>query len=164
MGWGPAFFVALFVLSLRRLVMRASSGFSRPVGLRIEGRPAEESVLGKIGCRLDGPAVVVAGVLPVGYLPLPGKVKGKISEIRYPGGSEYLRAAVRYAEAVGPSRVEPSYTKTFATGYGPTSGVQIWCLDLLTSYVVPVPKMVFFFEVAFENGLHFPLHPFIKSV
>ena len=32
------------------------------------------------------------------------------------------------------------------------------------SYVVPVPKMVFFFEAAFENGLHFPLHPFIKNV
>ena len=34
LGWGPASFVALFVLSLRRLVMRAS------VGLRIEGRSA----------------------------------------------------------------------------------------------------------------------------
>ena len=34
----------------------------------------------------------------------------------------------------------------------------------LTSYVVPVPKMVCFFEVAFDNGLHFPLHPFIKGV
>ena len=32
------------------------------------------------------------------------------------------------------------------------------------SYVVPVPKMVCFFEVAFDNGLRFPLHPFIKSV
>ena len=35
---------------------------------------------------------------------------------------------------------------------------------MLTSYVVQVPKMVCFFEVAFENDLHFPLHPFIKRV
>ena len=35
---------------------------------------------------------------------------------------------------------------------------------MLTTYAVEVPKMVFFFEVAFENGLHFPLHPFIKKV
>ena len=36
----PASFVALLVLSLRRVVMRAS------IGLRIEGRSAEESALG----------------------------------------------------------------------------------------------------------------------
>ena len=35
---------------------------------------------------------------------------------------------------------------------------------MLTSYVVQVPKMVCFFEVAFKNGLRFPLHPFIKRV
>ena len=52
---------------------------------------------------------MVARVLPVGYLPPLGKGKGKISEIRYPGGSEYLRAAVRYVDVVGPSRVEPSF-------------------------------------------------------
>ena len=68
---------------------------------------------------------MVAGVLPVCYLPLLGKCKGKISEIRYPGGYEYLRAFVRYADAVGPSRVEPSFAKIFATGYGPPSGVLI---------------------------------------
>ena len=67
-------------------------------------------------------------------------------------------------EAVILSQVEPSYAKTFATHYGRPSNVQIWCPDLLTSYVVPIPKMVCFFEAAFENGLHFPLHPFIKSV
>ena len=44
------------------------------------------------------------------------------------------------------------------------SGVRIWCPDILMSYVVSVPKMVYFFEATFENGLHFPLHPFIKSV
>ena len=71
---------------------------------------------------------------------------------------------MRYADAVGPSRVTPSYAQTFATCYGPPSGVRIWCPDLLMSYVVPVPKMVCFFELTFENGLRFPLHPFIKSV
>ena len=43
-----------------------------------------------------------------------------------------------------------------------------WCPGMvpqrLTSYVVSVPKMVCFFEVAFDNGLRFPLHPFIKGV
>ena len=164
LGYGPASFVALFVLSLSRLVMRASSRSSRSIGLRIEGRPAEESLSGKIGGELSNPTAVVTGVLPVGYLPPPSKGKGKISEIRYPGGSEYLRVVVKYAEAMGPSRVMPSYAKTFATRYGPPSGIQIWCPDLLTPFVVLVTKMVCFFEVAFENGLRFPLHPFIKSV
>ena len=30
--------------------------------------------------------------------------------------------------------------------------------------MVSVPKMVCFFKVAFDNGLRFPLHPFIKGV
>ena len=101
------------------------------VGLRREGRLAEESMSGQIGSGLSGPTVVVAGVLPVGYLPSPGKGKENVSEIRYPGDSKYLRATVRYAEAVGPSQVEPSYAKAFATHYRPPSGVQIWCPDLL---------------------------------
>ena len=71
---------------------------------------------------------------------------------------------MRYVDAVGPSRVEPSFAKIFATHYRPSSGVRIWCPDILTSYVVSVPKMVFFFEATFKNGLRFPLHFFIKSV
>ena len=106
---------------------------------------------------------MVAGVLPVGYLPPLSKGKEKISEIRYPRGSEYLRATVRYVDAVGPSRVDPSFAKTFSIRYGPPPGIRIWCHDLFTSYIVPVPKMVCFFEAAFENGLRFPLHPFIKN-
>ena len=164
LGWGSASFVFLFVLSLRRLIIHAFAGSSRSVGLRIEGRSAEESESGRTSGGLGSLAAVVAGVLLVGYLPSPSKGKGKISEIRYPYGSEYLRAAVRYADAMGPSRVEPSYAKTFTTPNRPLSGVQIWCPDLLTSYVVPIPKMVCFFEVAFENDHRFPLHPFIKSV
>ena len=100
-----------------------------------------------------------------GERPFPlDKGKGKLNEIRLPSGSEYLRAAIQNAEAVGPSLVEPSYGEIFAARYGPSFGVQVWCPDVLTTYVVEVPKMVCFFEVAFENGLRFPLHPFIKRV
>ena len=155
---GLAFFVTLLILSLYCVVMRAF------VGLRIEGRPTEEYVSGQTGGRPSVPAAMVVGVLPVGYLPSLGKGKEKISEIRYPSGSKYLRAVMRYVEAMGPNRVEPSYAKAFAIRYRPPSSVRIWCPDLLTSYVVPVPKMVCFFEAAFENGLRFPLHPFIKSI
>ena len=144
--------------------MRASFGSSRFIGLHIKGRPAKEFELGRAGGGLSSLSSMVVGVLPVGYLPLPSKGKWKISEIRYPFGFEYLRASVRYADAVGPIRVEPSYAKTFATRYRPPPGVRIWCPDLLTSYVVLIFKMVCFFEAAFENGLRFPLHPFIKSV
>ena len=97
--------------------MRAS------IGLRIEGRPADESASGQNGGGLGGLFAMVAGVLPIGYLPPPGKGKGKISEIRYPGGSEYLMVVVRYADVVSPSRVKPSFVKIFATRYGPLSGV-----------------------------------------
>ena len=68
------------------------------------------------------------------------------------------------AEAVGPSQIEPSFGKTFATRYKPPFGVHIWCLNFLTSFIVQASKMVCFFEAAFENDLRFPLHPFIKSV
>ena len=79
-------------------------------------------------------------------------------------GSEYLKSTVQNALAVGPSRVEPLYGETFARRYRPPFGVQVWSPDILTSYVVQVPKMVCFFEVAFNNGLYFPLQPFIKRV
>ena len=65
---------------------------------------------------------------------------------------------------MGPSRVEPLYGETFERRYRPPFGVQVWSPDILTSYMVQVSKMVCFFEVAFDNGLRFPLHPFIKRV
>ena len=74
----------------------------------------------------DGPhgsVATVVGVFLVGYIPPLDKGKGKISEIRYLGGSEYLRAAMRYADTMGPSQIEPSFAKIFATLYGPSSGV-----------------------------------------
>ena len=89
--------------------MRASSGPSCPMGLSIEGRSIEESESGRTSGGFGSHAAVVVRVLLVGYLPQPDKGKGKISEIRYPCGSEYLRAAVRHADVVGPSGVEPSF-------------------------------------------------------
>ena len=68
------------------------------------------------------------------------------------------------AVTMGPSRVRSLYGETFTKRYKTPFGVQVWSPDILTSYVVQVPKMVRFFVVAFDNGLCFPLHPFIKRV
>ena len=92
------------------------------------------------------------------------KGEGKVDLIKYPGGSEYLKSAVQHALTVGPSKVGPSYGATFARRYRPPFGVRVWSRDFLTSYVVSVPKMVCFCEVAFDNGLRFPQHPFMKGV
>ena len=92
------------------------------------------------------------------------KGKGRVDQIKYPGGSEYLQSVVQHALAVGPSKVGPLYGATFARHYRPPFGVRVWSPDVLTSYVVSVPKMVCFFKVAFDNGIRFPLHPFIKGV
>ena len=62
---------------------------------------------GRMGGELDSLVVVVHRVAPGEPLFPLGKGKGKISEIRYPSGFEYLRAAIQNAEAVGPNRVEP---------------------------------------------------------
>ena len=132
--------------------------------MRIGSNPAEASSSGWIDGGNDSLAVVVHRATP-GEPPFPlDKGKGKINEIQYPSGFEYLRAAIQNAKAVSPSRVEPLYGEIFAARYEPPFGVQVWCPDVLTTYVVEVPKMVCFFEVAFENGLRFPLHPFIKRV
>ena len=101
----------------------------------------------------------------LGAPPFPlDKGKGRVNLIKYPGGSEYLKFSVQHALVVGPSKVGPSYGATFVKRYRPPFSVRVWSPDVLTSYVVSVPKMVCFFEVAFENGLRFPLHPFIKGV
>ena len=97
------------------------------------------------------------------HFPL-NKGKGIIDKIKYPGGSEYIKYVMQNALAMGPSKVGPLYGATFARRYRPPFGVWVWSPDVLTSYVVPVPKMVCFFEVAFDNGLRFPLHPFIRGV
>ena len=97
--------------------------------------------------------------------PLPlDKDKGRINLIKYHEGSDYLKSVVQHAVTVGPSKVGPSYGATFAERYRPRHSVRVWSPDVLTFYVVPVPMMVCFFEVAFDNGLRFPLHPSIKGV
>ena len=99
-----------------------------------------------------------------GEPPFPlSKGKGRIEEIKYLRGSEYLKSTVQNALAVGCSKVRPLYGATFSRRYQPLFGVRVWSPDVLTSYLVPVPKMVCFFKVAFDNGLRFPLHPFIKG-
>ena len=86
--------------------------------LRIGSNSTEASGSGRTGGESDSLAVVVHRVA-LGEPPFPlDKGKGKICEIRYPNGSEYLRAAIQNVEAVGPSRVEPSYGEVFAAWYG----------------------------------------------
>ena len=139
-------------------------GPGRSSSLRIRGDPSIVSGSGRTGGtsdRLTG--VVLRDALGEPHFPL-DKGKGKIVEIKYPGGSEYLKSVVQNALAVGPSRVKPLYGATFTRRYRPPFGVQVWYPDILTSYMVQVPKMVCFFEVAFDNGLYFPLHPFKKRV
>ena len=139
-------------------------GPGRSSSLRIRGDSSAVSGLGRTGGESNRLVVAVLRDAP-GEPPSPlGKGKDKIDEIKYPVGYEYLRLAVQNALAVGPSRVEPLYGKVFARRYRPPFGVQVWSPDSLISYVVQVPKMVCFFEVTFENGLCFPLHPFIKKV
>ena len=148
------------------LALHISMGPGRSSLLRIGSDSTEASGLGRAGGESDSLVVVVHRVAPREPLfPLgKGKDKGKISEIQYPSGFEYLRVAIQNAKAVGPSRVEPLYGEIFAARFGLPFGVQVWCPDVLTFFVVQVPKMVCFFEVAFENGIPFPLHPFIKRV
>ena len=128
-------FVIFFDFLFPCLALHISMGPSRSYVLRIGSNPTEASGLGRTSGESDSLAVVVHRVAP-GEPPFPlGKGKGKISEVRYLSGSEYLRAAIQNAEVVGPSRVEPLYGEIFVAQYGPLFGVQVWCLDVLTTYV-----------------------------
>ena len=95
--------------------MRASFGSSHSTGLHIGDRPTEESEFEQVGGGFGGLPVAVVKAPLVGHPPLPDKSKKRISDIRYPTGSEYLRAVVRCSNVVGPSLVEPSYVEIFAT-------------------------------------------------
>ena len=99
--------------------MRTSFGPNRSSGLCIGGRPAEESESGRTGGGSGSLAVVVDRAPPADHPSSFGKGKGKISEFRYPSGFEYLKVVVKYADVVGPSRVEPLYENTFVTRYRP---------------------------------------------
>ena len=139
-------------------------GPGRSSSLRIRGKSSAVVGFGRTRGASDRSVGVDLRDAP-GAPPFPlDKGKGKIDQIKYPGGSEYLKSSVQHALVVGPSKVGPSYRATFARRYRPPFGVRVWSPDVLTSYVVSVPKMVSFFEVAFDNGLRFPLHPFIKGV
>ena len=132
------FFNFLFPCS----ALHISMGLNRSSVLHIGSNSTKASGSGRTGGESDSLTVVVYRVAP-GEPPSPlDKGKGKISEIRYPSSSEYLRAAIQNVEAVGPNRVESSYGEIFAARYGPPFGVQVWCPDVLTSYVIQVPKMV----------------------
>ena len=139
-------------------------GSGRSSSLLIEGNSSAVAGSGRTRGTSDRLAAIELRNVP-GALPLPlNKGKGRINLIEYPEGSEYLKSAVQHALTVGPNKVGPSYGATFARRYRPPFGVRVWSPDILTFYVVSVPKMVCFFEVAFDNGLRFPLHPFIKRV
>ena len=139
-------------------------GLGRSSCLRIGGGSSAVSNTGRTRDAFDRSAVVKRRDAPEAP-PLPlDKGKGRINLIKYLGGSDYLKSAVQHVVTVGPSKVDPSYGATFAKRYRPPLGVRVWSPDVLTFYAVPVPRMVCFFEVAFDNGLRFPLHPFIKGV
>ena len=139
-------------------------GLGRSSSLHIRGDSSAAAGSGRTGDASDRSIGVDLRDAPrVPPFPL-DKGKGRVDQIKYPGGSEYLKSVIQHALVVGPSNVGPLYGATFARRYRPPFGVRVWSPDVLTSYVVSVPKMVCFFEVAFDNGLHFPLHPFIKGV
>ena len=76
------------------LALRNSMGLGHSSVLRIGSNPVEASSSGRTGGESDGLAVVVHRVAP-GEPPFPlDKGKGKINEIRYSSGSEYLRVAI----------------------------------------------------------------------
>ena len=105
--------------------MRAFSRSSRSTGLHIGSRLAEGSESERVGGGSSGFPVAAVKAPLVGPPPLPGKGKEVICEIRYPTGSEYLRAAVRCLDAVGHSRVEPSYEEIFVTRYRPPVSIHV---------------------------------------
>ena len=100
-------------------------GPGRSSSLRIGG---DSSVVSDLG-QASGTSDRLAGVAfrdALGGPPLPlDKGKGRIDEIKYLVGSEYLKSAVQNALAVGPSRVEPLYGETFARRYRPPFGVKV---------------------------------------
>ena len=118
------------------LTLRTSMGLGCSSILRIVSNHDEAFNSGRTDEGNDSFAMVVHRAAS-GEPPFPlDKGKGKINEIRYPSGSEYLRAAIQNVEVMGPSRVEPLYGEIFAARYGPPFGIQVWCPDVLTTYVV----------------------------
>ena len=139
-------------------------GPSRSSSLRIIADPPADAGSGQAREAPIRSSAAGSPNAPVAPPPHLGKGKRKINLIKYPKGSDFLRTVVRHVVKVGPRKVGPSYEFTFVERYRPSPGVRIWSPDFLTRYATSVPGMVYFFEVAFDNGLRFPLHPFIKEV
>ena len=96
------------------LALHISMGPGRSSVLRIGSNSTEVSHLRQTGGESNSLVVVVHRDAPRVPPSLLGKGKGKITEIRYPSGFEYLRATIQNVEVVGPSRVEPLYGEIFA--------------------------------------------------
>ena len=98
-------------------------GLGRSSSLRISGDSSVVAGSRRAGGASDRSAGVDLRDAP-GEPPFPlNKGKGRIDEIKYPGGSEYLKSAVQNALALGPSKVGPLYGATFARRYRPPFGV-----------------------------------------
>ena len=98
-------------------------GPGRSSSLRIGGNSSVVAGSGRTGGVFDRSAGVDIQDAP-GEPPFPlNKGKGRIDEIKYPEGSEYLKSAVHNALVVGPSKVGPLYGATFARRYRPPFGV-----------------------------------------
>ena len=104
-------------------------GPGRNSSLSIGGDPFVVSSSGRTGGSSDRLTRVVPQDAPGEPLFPLDKGKRRIDEIKYPGGSEYLKSTVQNALAVGPSRVEPLYGETFTRRYRPPFGVQVWSPD-----------------------------------
>ena len=105
-------------------------GHGRSFVLRIGSNPTEASGSGRTGGESDSLAVVVHRAAPR-EPPFPlgkGKGKGKISEIRYPNGSEYLRAAIQNVEAVAPIELNLYMVRSLRPGMGPRLGSRFGAL------------------------------------
>ena len=88
-------------------------GPGRSSSLRIGGDSSAESDSGRTGGESNRSATVVLRDAP-GEPPSPlGKGKGKIDEIKYLVGSEYLKSPMQNTLEVGPSRVETLYGEVF---------------------------------------------------
>ena len=82
-------------------------GPGRSSSLRIGGDSSAVADFGRTGGTSDRSTEVDLRDAP-GAPPFPlDKGKGRVDQIKYPGGSEYLTSAVQNALAVGPSKVDP---------------------------------------------------------
>ena len=93
--------------------------------LRIRGDSSVAVGLGRTGGTSDRSAGVDLLNAPR-EPPFPlNKDKGRINEIKYPEGLEYLKSAMQNALAVGPSKVGPLYGATFSRRYRPPFGFRV---------------------------------------